>query len=327
MKNRIIAALALLAIGCTKESVNVNMSPSTGETVSLEISVPLPATKVTDISSEESVNSLQVFMFRQDGTLEAYAQGETASLTFEATTGGKKIAALVNSQSFTDVRSLAELENKVSSLEDNAPGRLVMYGAVDAEISTASSSVVVPVSRLVARLSVSKITNRFELEQYQGQPIQLKGIYLVNAAGDMKLAAPYTPVIWYNKGLKEGEGDLPSMLYSGPVSDGNIGYNTSYETEHYFYCYPNSLEEDNTSYGDWQPGFTRIVVEALIAGKTYYYPVSIENIESNHTYTVSELVITRLGSDSPDRPVSKGSASFSITVQPWEEGFNGSVSI
>ena len=64
---------------------------------------------------------------------------------------------------------------------------------------------------------------------------------------------------------------------------------------------------------------TRLVVEAELDGKLYYYPVTFKDgIASNMTYDV-KIKITRLGSSSPDLPVDSVSAGFTVEVQPWGE--------
>jgi len=63
------------------------------------------------------------------------------------------------------------------------------------------------------------------------------------------------------------------------------------------------------------------VVAATIEGKLYYYPVVLNNstIERNTTYTVA-LTITSLGSDDPNKPVDKGSADITVSVDGWKAG-------
>ena len=59
-----------------------------------------------------------------------------------------------------------------------------------------------------------------------------------------------------------------------------------------------------------------LTVVATISGKTYYYPVVLDNatLERNKSYTVG-LTITGLGSEDPNKPVEKGSLTASRTGQ------------
>lgn len=294
--------------------------------VNVSIAVPLPAaTKVTGTDGEDTVNSLQVFVFRPDGVLEAYRNTAGNNAEVECTVGPKDIAAVVNAPEITGVRTKAELEGRISSLADSSPGSFVMSGIVTCEISSASGTVEVSVSRLVARISIQKITNKMELEQYRGSEFRIKRVYLVNAAGDRKYFGGHSPSVWYNSGHCEGQGELPELLNSGEI-EAEVLYGTSYEQAHYLYCYPNPSETGAESSPEL-PGYTRLVVEIAIDGKLYYYPVSVENVKSNFTYNISELVVTRLGSGDPDIPVSVHEASFSVEVAPWEKGYDDTVTI
>jgi hypothetical protein len=66
-------------------------------------------------------------------------------------------------------------------------------------------------------------------------------------------------------------------------------------------------------------------VETTLAGKTYYYPVNIPTPVANTLYQITNMKITGLGSDSPDKLVEKGTISVSITVTDWSTGFSKEV--
>ena len=89
-------------------------------------------------------------------------------------------------------------------------------------------------------------------------------------------------------------------MAAGRVSNGD-----SYNTEHYFYCYPNATATK-----------TRLVIEAEVGGYTYYYPITLNAVEANTAYTYN-LTITKLGSNSPDVPVADGTVNFTVTVKDW----------
>jgi hypothetical protein len=89
------------------------------------------------------------------------------------------------------------------------------------------------------------------------------------------------------------------------VASGVIAAGSSYTNEHYFYCYPNLTDTK-----------TRLVVEAVVGGYTYYYPVTLDAVDANTSYDYN-LTITRLGSDSPDVPVEEGTVTFTVTVKDW----------
>jgi hypothetical protein len=180
----------------------------------------------------------------------------------------------------------------------------MMSGEITEEL-TASTTVTMPVERLAARIAVSQVSTDFELEAHQSLSFEIRSIYLINVAGEKAYLQDNTPTIWYNKNKYEA-GTSPSFLYD-VVTSGRIEGGDSYDTEHYFYCYPNATATK-----------TRLVIEAEVGGYTYYYPVTLNAIDANTAYTYN-LTITRLGSDSPDIPVADGTVNFTVTVVDWVE--------
>ena len=89
-------------------------------------------------------------------------------------------------------------------------------------------------------------------------------------------------------------------MMSAPVQE-------PYETPHHFYCLPNNT---NTK--------TRLVIEALIGDRTYYYPITLEEVESNKSYSYN-VTLRHLGTDSPDQPLEYGDVDFALEVTPWIE--------
>ncbi len=329
MKRFLFSAVALAALlwtSCAKEEKGNEIENTIEEEwVTITVSVPLEedsddlTTKTTSISNESTISELQVFVFRPNGVLEAYAQDSQNEITVSCTTGSRTVVALVNAPVVSDITTLKELRATVSYLGDNSLSGFVMYGE---QISTiyATTPVSVAVSRLVARISISSIENRIDAIQYQSEPIKVTGIYLVNVVGDIQYKVTdddYTPTIWYNQMKNNAE---QTTLLKSDESDYicNLSYGNPYSTTHYFYCYPNSTLSDNQS-TTWSERCTRLVVETLIDGQTYYYPITIEDIKSNYQYDAT-LIITRIGSDSPDSPVVTGDATVSITVTAWQNG-------
>lgn len=316
MRKEFLIAAASAAILCSCSKEQVQGPEACREKVTMTVSLPQALSKAVSESSEETaVNSFQVYVFNSDGSqLESYAVSSSSSATLSVSLGDKLVAALVNYDETRDVTDIDALKAKMSDLSDNADGGFVMFGTADAVVS-ANSSVVVPVRRLVARVVISKVTNAIDIPQYMDSPVILKGIALVNAGGSTNLSADRAPSAdsYYNR--MGTMSDLP-MLLSRTFSE-SIANDESFTGETRLYCYPNPVMEDNTS-ETWSPRFTRLVVTVEIAGRDWYYPVSLgSGVEANNSYEVQELKITRLGSTSPDQPLEIDSASFTVTVKPW----------
>lgn len=322
----IAAIVAATICSCSKQEVIPvceETSPATGK-VSLNINVPLPETKATATTGEATVNSLQVFIFNSAGTaLEAYGSGTTSSVSVSVSVGTKKIAAVVNADPVTGITNLAQLKAKTTLLGDNSLTSFLMFGETDAVSVLADASVTVEVSRLVARVGIASVTNAMTLEQYRNEPISVVKIYLVNVVGNSNYGSDATATVWYNQMMEEGS--VPELLCD-ELTATTVAYEASYSTPHYFYCYPNPTSEDSSS-ATWSARKTRLVVETVIGGKTWYYPLTIPSIQANYSYVISGLTITRLGSEDPDIPISTGSATFTVQVVPWIDGGMGAVTI
>ena len=295
----VLAAVAV--IGCNEKDVEMP-DIQTGEKIQLTVNLPQAATKVTGDPTDDEVNDVQIFVFDKNGLYEASSRATASTLSLTCTTGEKKIVALVNAPIESSVANIAELRSRTSKLSDCSAGHIVMSGELT-EVLTSSTTVTMQVERLAARVAVSQITTDFELEAHQNLSFEIRSIYLVNVAGERAYLSDNTPTTWYNKGQYVAETSLDflrDVVAAGRVSNGD-----SYNTEHYFYCYPNATATK-----------TRLVIEAEVGGYTYYYPITLNAVEANTAYTYN-LTITKLGSNSPDVPVADGTVNFTVTVKDW----------
>jgi hypothetical protein len=303
-KKTLSAAFAALAIiGCNEKNFELPEENS-GEKVQLTVKLPEGVTKVTGNPIDGKVNDLQVFVFDKNGVYETSSHGSGTSLSMTCTSGEKQIVALVNAPLETGVTNIADLRARTADLKDSDAEDIVMAGETSRLLS-ASASITMEVERLVSRIAVANVKRDFKVEQHKDLSFEIKAIYLINVAGEKAYLETNTPSFWYNKG-KFMEDTSPAFLHDY-VTDGIVPQGESYSTEHYFYCFPNPVAKN-----------TRLVVEAEIGGYTYYYPVTLNSIEPNTSYTYN-LTITRLGSDSPDEPVEEGAVEFTMIVKRWVE--------
>lgn len=301
-KKMFFAAMAALAVmSCNEKDVDMPQVQD-GEKIQLTVNLPQAATKVTGTPTDASVNNVQIFVFDKNGLYEASTHSTSSSLSLTCTTGEKKIVALVNAPLENGVTNIADLRSRTSDLNDCSAGNIVMSGETT-EILTASTTITMPVERLAARVAVAQVTTDFELEAHQNLAFEIRSIYLINVAGEKAYLQDNTPSTWYNKNKYEAGTSLDFL--HDVVSAGRVEKGGSYDTEHYFYCYPNSTSTK-----------TRLVIEAEVGGYRYYYPVTLNAVDANTAYTYN-LTITRLGSDSPDIPVADGTVNFTVTVKDW----------
>lgn len=330
-RTSLIAALALMCmISCSRNDITVGSGKE--EIVFLNVAVPDICTKAVGVTdgSEDAVHNLQVFVFRKDGSLDAYAIKDGAkSLTICTTAGLKDIVAVTNAPAISGVISRSALDDMVTSLQDNAPGNLVMTGEAEFEITARTPSVEIGVTRRVARIYLASVVNDFSAEAYRNEIFRIEKIYLVNASGSTGYFKNTGSGVFYNEGMLDGShgNDNLKALLQDEAVDRIVGYGAenAYTVPHYFYCYPNpgTVDTEKTEGG---LKCTKLVIEATLAGKTYYYPVPVGNILANHRYSV-KVSITRPGSDDPDAPVSLVDAAVTVNVVPWVDGTGTDITI
>lgn len=302
-----VAALGtiLSLASCNKDINRVDIN-SSDEPVALTIRLANNATKAsTSTAGEVKVNNLQILVFLQDGSaLDAYgSEDDVTELTLSCTSGPRKIYAVCNAPDLSTVQDETELLDAVSGLAHNSVDSFEMIGDKTETLPKSNAAIEIPVDRLVARVVLKGVTKNFTNPALQAQDFAITGVYMINVAGDINYGLSAAPSLWYN--WTKNDGDLTELLCAN-INSGIIVTNT-YNTAHTFYVYPNPANVKPT----------RLVIEATLGGKVYYYPITLPEIEYNNSYEVSSLVVTRLGSDDPDVPVEFSDEEFSISVNPW----------
>lgn len=297
-------AAAFAIVGCSEKSADLEGNGNVGEKVQLTVNLPGIQTKVTGEPADGTVNDVQIFVFDRHGVFETSQSASASSVSLTCTTGEKQIVALVNAEPEASVGNINELRSRTSDLKDSSPESLVMAGEKTVTLTT-SGSVEMPVTRLASRIRLVDVRPEFELPQHQQLSFEVKAVYLINVAGDKAYLSAQAPSLWYNMSGYDAS-TSPDFLYD-EVVDGTVASGSGYDVVHTFYCYPNATDVD-----------TRLVVEAEVGGNVYYYPVTLDSVEQNRSYSCS-LKITRLGSDDPDTPVEDGTVKFTVKVEDWVE--------
>lgn len=325
MKNKTLAlaslavATAASLISCDKQAANdFSSDESTSEKrVECTFSISRPGTKATSGMDDAEVNTIQIFVFKMgdndiQGVIDAQSERSTDSqVPLECTLGTRAIVAVVNGPSSLSFSTIDELYSEISHLNENSAGSFVMVGRLDTEIDSDDTSITVEVKRLVAKVAISKITFNFKENYYtnllnQGQ-IELQSIGLLNVANEVPYlsSGAYTPDYYYLGGYSAA--DVIDYLAHDEVSE--TASSSPYTTEHEFYCYPNSSNPK-----------TALSIAVAISGKTCYYTKYIDLIESNKVYTVTNLTITRPGSDTEGGEILSDTFYFDVLVSEWESG-------
>ena len=296
MKKCFFVLAAVVCCACSKGVTG--SSDVKDEVVELNFSVPVAATKVSGSVVENEVESLQVFVFGADGQVQSSGIANENSLTLTCTTGEKRVAAVVNSPELEGIDNLTELNASMSDFEDNSVGSFVMTGVDDLTLQS-SGPVEIVVSRLVSKVTLSSVTRDFKLSQHQNMDFELLSVSMTNVPEEVG----YFQAQQSDKLITGGIGDLLYDDLGVSVAQGETA-----EVGNFLYCYPNMLEDTD------KPAY--LVVETRLGDGVYYYSVEIPEMESNKCYNVA-LTVTMPGTLTPDIPVKKEDAEFSVIVSDW----------
>ena len=312
-----MAAVAAVfgTMSCKKDNVpsmnHGNANPVDGERTELTVGIATGITKSTTITADDEVkvNNLQVFVFRGDA-LDAYGVADNAStVTVSCTKGNREVYAVVNAPDLKDIATKTDLLAAKSALSDNDESNFVMIGKTNADLPS-ELPVNVEVDRIVSKVVLKTVNRAFTSAALAALNFSIDEIFITNVAGDVNYGLTDNPLEWYNK--MDYNSEMAMFTHDAPAA--SVVNEEAYSTQHTFYCYPNkAADSDATS---WSPRRTRLVLKTTLGTDTYYYPVTLPELENNKSYEL-ELTITRPGSDNADMPVSFADCSFSISVKPW----------
>ena len=313
-----MAAVAAVfgTMSCKKDNVpsmnqgNANV-PVDGERTELTVGIATGMTRSTTITAEDEVkvNNLQVFVFRGDA-LDAYGVADNASsVIVSCTKGDREVYAVVNAPDLKDIATKTDLLAAKSALTDNDESNFVMFGKTDATLPS-ELPVNVEVDRMVSKVVLKTVNRDFTSAALAALDFSIDEIFITNVAGDVNYGLTDEPVDWYNK--MDYNSEMAMFTHDAPAA--SVANEEAYSTQHTFYCYPNKAADSDEA--SWSPRRTRLVLKTTLGTDTYYYPVTLPELENNKSYEL-ELTITRPGSDNADMPVSFEDCAFEITVKPW----------
>jgi len=267
-----------------------------------------------DPADEQAALHWTLLLFR-DGKLADYGiSASTDAITRELERGSYTAWAVVNcpEDAFRpeSVRTEQELEETVFDLGDNKLPGLLMAGREMLRIpeDTDGGARTIPVDRFVFKTGIRKITVRMEDPALSARPFVLKSVYLTNCP---------------RKGLYRSEPSVDALLADTGI-DADIASGSSHTVPHLFYGCPNPVGSagDSRSRAAWTPRCTRIVIEATVGGKTYYYPVTLPATARNKTYIAEEAIIRGLGSLDPEEDVPGAlDVVFSTSTEDWSPAY------
>jgi hypothetical protein len=329
MKAKLTALLGVLLIlgGCRRAA-----PPGPGS-VEVVFSVLGETTRGTGTAGEAAVDDWALLLYRNGRLIESGTSSSGSAIRKTLQAGQYTAFAVVNPPADFDPDDYSDpdaLDEAECGLSENAPGRLVMAGSRTVTVPVPDGQVQrIGVDRLVCKARIRKISVQFDNPALAALPFRLKGIYLTNCYGYSRYGSDcdvadlyYGASAWYNRmGFQSDAGVDGLLAETGldiPVSAGR-----PHTQEHVFYFYPNPWPEArDTRSGTWERRMTRLVLEAQIGDRTYYYSITLPESQRNRTYLIEEAVIRTLGSLDPEKD-EPGSieVTFRTSTEDWSPSY------
>ena len=307
-----------------------NQAPPPGQgDVEVVFSVAGEATRVTETAGEAAVSDWALLLYRDGRLTEAGTSDSGAAIRKTLPAGDYTAFAVVNPPSGflpAGFPTPVALAGAVSALGDNAPGRLVMAGSRIVTVPVPDGATQrIAVDRLVCKAGIRKISVAFTNPELAALPFRLKGIYLTNCYGSSRYGSDWTAEeissdadAWHNRMGFHSDAETEGILAETGL-DISVTADRPHKQEHTFYFYPNPLSEAlDSRAGTWTRRRTRLVLEARIGTRTYYYPVTLPASQRNRTYLIEEAVIRKLGSTDPEKDEPGAiEVTFSTVPDAW----------
>lgn len=323
----ILAATLLFCLSCTIHPFEDNIFQETVFSICGD-------TKATSGLMETAVNHWAVMVF-DTGNSDAFYYAVSNSGSDITCTVRKdrpyRAYAIVNypkdGQGAFDpslIESESQLNEYTSYLSGNSPSSLTMFGNVYLG-APPTGRTNISVSRLCSKISIQKITIDLTDPAYEGHECILNALYLTNVYCAGSFCTDHDspldePALWYNVMGWHGSGSIESMdnMLGDRGLSQSIPDGSSYTVTHSFYAYPNATEDDSRS-ETWSPRCTRLVIEATLCNKRYYYPITIPAMRRNYSYIVTEAIIKGPGSLDPEIEIPGVlDVSLTITTNTWD---------
>ena len=305
----------------------------------------VPDTRATGVvaSEEGRVNRWSLCIFRlSDGWLAAAGtSSSSASIACTLPAGAYRAVAVVNVPvsgpgTFDPSACLTEddLEGQTAFLADQAPGCLAMYGGESFFLETGPASFAIPVSRLVSKVMLRKVTLRLSDAGLAAYPFTLDAVYLDNVPSrtawgrdlgfdeiETDKSLWYNAMGWHTAGSCSSPACPDAVLGDRSLGVG-IAQGQSHVRDYVYYTVPNATAPgEDTRSATWAKRATRLVIEARIGPQTQYYVATLPQMERNHSYVIEEAVITGLGAGDPETETPNSlELLFSLADDGWDDG-------
>ena len=347
-----LAALSVLS-SCAKYSGTEQTGAKEGEGCLVTFTVGGPQSRAGDyttvLSYEKQMSSLQLIIYNKNGSSssgrwtiessgsETYTSAVTsATFSTRLSAGEYYVVAIANSDEDYTGSTYAYIEDYLcgrhylSDEEDYASGGFQAFGGQDLTVSEgdASASVSLTLDRFVGRVTLQGIYN------YTGKAVTVNRVWLSNTVTTFNSGGTAS---WGNIMGRYSLSDSESIISGSSDADcpnctfrtvgRTLSSNGSYTAAVTLYALANSSSVIpsgwNSSWSNSSGQKTTLVIDATMDGTQCYYPVVLDEISANYTYTVS-VKLYRIGSPDPNDPdgevVTTVPFTATVSVDEWDDG-------
>ena len=287
------------------------------------------------LAQAEVTGSLDVFTFNDDRmeSLDSYQHWEDfigKEIRIRTQNGKKHVFICANGQrekqEWASVNSLSSLESIQADLRKERRESPCMTGTL--EIKTGSDKgYEVALRRIASEVRVNSLRCDFRDKTYEGAQLVDVKIYLtnVNTRCGITSDGEILPTEIINAGRADIEDinmfDHPDIVFQ--KVEGIIG-NQARNLGISLLCYPNASSRES-------PGtpFTRLVIEGVLEGERYWWPIDINRDGSNeepgiyrNRQYIFDICLTRKGSSDPEMVLETDAAEIDLNIISWTEKEN-----
>lgn len=325
LSNRPVSGLLLVCV----PALIYGCSPSGFHCPGSENMVKLQIHHTSKAQKESSVfNSIDVFVFNDDilQRLDSYTRLEQTvdGVCDVSSRNGPKIMGIIANSShdiyeWSDINSFRALCGIKSDLEDEKRDHPVMSGIIR---TATGEDQKVNLKPLCSKVILRSIRSDFKGKPYEGKEIKDISVYLINVNARCSLMSDGVemPERIINCGrLSEYDLSLfkePELIRRKiPLPVGNQAVSPDIS----LICYPNTGSEDTSG-----SPFTRLVIEGVLDGEIWYWPINInredgnDGVRRNCTY-IYDITITGKGSTDPDIVADPGMLNIKFNAKEWLE--------
>lgn len=346
----ILSASAILAVSCDS---NLMPAPekeheSTESLVPVSLKIAGINTKATAVNSdEEKINNLQVFVYTVNSGQKTFDSYYTFGTEDERTifidsaneTATYWIAAYANQPGIESGPALKDWA--LFANESDKSFQMAGQTEMTAESILQNKEVRIDLVRQCSKVTVEEVAVEWTNTANRYKTFKLKGMYLMDVPG---VVANFFTVdqtvldntsLWQNRNGHTSESH-DALLYD-EIADFAVSESEAYTIDHIFYGYISPLTTYNTD-ESWEPGGTRLVIEAEFDGQACYYAVALNGIEKdpatqekithsdlrNMHIIFNKITITRPGAEKPYLALPDESPiTVSVSVKTWQPGYTG----